>query len=43
MRFGMTESSPFAVFITSPEVGDAFIHEVVPRVRELVAQGRGSG
>ena len=33
----------FDTFITSPEMGDAFIHEVVPRVRELVAQGRGSG
>src|SRR5467141_5177172 len=33
----------FDTFITSPDSGDAFIEEVVPKVRELVAAGRGSG
>ncbi len=33
----------FDTFITSPDSGDAFIEEVVPKVRELVADGRGSG
>jgi alkanesulfonate monooxygenase SsuD/methylene tetrahydromethanopterin reductase-like flavin-dependent oxidoreductase (luciferase family) len=33
----------FDTFITSPDAGDAFIDEVVPKVRELVAAGRGSG
>jgi len=33
----------FDTFITSPDAGDAFIEEVVPKVRELVAAGRGSG
>jgi hypothetical protein len=33
----------FDTFITSPDAGDAFIEEVVPKVRELVASGRGSG
>jgi alkanesulfonate monooxygenase SsuD/methylene tetrahydromethanopterin reductase-like flavin-dependent oxidoreductase (luciferase family) len=32
----------FDTFITSPDAGDAFIEEVVPKVRELVAEGRGS-
>jgi alkanesulfonate monooxygenase SsuD/methylene tetrahydromethanopterin reductase-like flavin-dependent oxidoreductase (luciferase family) len=32
----------FDTFITSPDAGEAFIEEVVPRVRELVAKGRGS-
>ncbi len=33
----------FDTFMTSPDAGDAFIEEVVPKVRELVAEGRGSG
>ncbi len=33
----------FDTFITSPDAGDAFIDEVVPMVRELVAARRGSG
>jgi alkanesulfonate monooxygenase SsuD/methylene tetrahydromethanopterin reductase-like flavin-dependent oxidoreductase (luciferase family) len=33
----------FDTFITSPDAGDAFIEEVVPKVRELVAARRGSG
>src|SRR6266852_4853102 len=33
----------FDTFIISPDAGDAFIEEVVPKVRELVADGRGSG
>src|SRR5438309_2559096 len=33
----------FDTFITSPDSGDAFIEEVVPKVRELVAACRGSG
>jgi len=32
----------FDTFITSPDGGDAFIQEVAPRVRELVAAGRGT-
>ena len=32
----------FDTFITSPDAGEAFIEEVVPKVRELVAEGRGS-
>jgi alkanesulfonate monooxygenase SsuD/methylene tetrahydromethanopterin reductase-like flavin-dependent oxidoreductase (luciferase family) len=32
----------FDTFITRPDAGDAFIQEVVPRVRELVAEGRAS-
>jgi alkanesulfonate monooxygenase SsuD/methylene tetrahydromethanopterin reductase-like flavin-dependent oxidoreductase (luciferase family) len=32
----------FDTFITSPDAGEAFIEEVVPWVRELVAKGRGS-
>jgi len=32
----------FDTFMTSPDAGDAFIEEVVPKVRELVAEGRGS-
>jgi alkanesulfonate monooxygenase SsuD/methylene tetrahydromethanopterin reductase-like flavin-dependent oxidoreductase (luciferase family) len=32
----------FDTFITSPDAGDAFIQEVAPRVRELVAAGRES-
>jgi alkanesulfonate monooxygenase SsuD/methylene tetrahydromethanopterin reductase-like flavin-dependent oxidoreductase (luciferase family) len=32
----------FDTFITSPDAGDAFIQEVAPRVRELVAAGRGT-
>ena len=31
----------FDTFITSPDAGEAFIEEVVPKVRELVAAGRG--
>jgi alkanesulfonate monooxygenase SsuD/methylene tetrahydromethanopterin reductase-like flavin-dependent oxidoreductase (luciferase family) len=33
----------FDTFITSPDTGDAFIEELVPKVRELIAEGRGSG
>jgi alkanesulfonate monooxygenase SsuD/methylene tetrahydromethanopterin reductase-like flavin-dependent oxidoreductase (luciferase family) len=33
----------FDTFITSPDAGDAFIDEVVPMARELVAARRGSG
>jgi alkanesulfonate monooxygenase SsuD/methylene tetrahydromethanopterin reductase-like flavin-dependent oxidoreductase (luciferase family) len=33
----------FDTFITSPDSGKAFVEEVVPKVRELVAEGRGSG
>ncbi len=33
----------FDTFITSPDAGEAFIEEVVPKVRELVAAGRGPG
>src|SRR5229473_3284244 len=33
----------FDTFMTSPDAGDAFIEEVVPKVRELVAEGRGRG
>jgi alkanesulfonate monooxygenase SsuD/methylene tetrahydromethanopterin reductase-like flavin-dependent oxidoreductase (luciferase family) len=33
----------FDTFINSPDAGDAFIDEVVPMVRELVAARRGSG
>jgi alkanesulfonate monooxygenase SsuD/methylene tetrahydromethanopterin reductase-like flavin-dependent oxidoreductase (luciferase family) len=33
----------FDTFMTSPDAGDAFIEEVVPKVRELVAARRGSG
>jgi alkanesulfonate monooxygenase SsuD/methylene tetrahydromethanopterin reductase-like flavin-dependent oxidoreductase (luciferase family) len=33
----------FDTFITNPDAGDAFIEEVVPKVRELVAAVRGSG
>src|SRR5216684_4330208 len=32
----------FDTFMTSPDAGDAFREEVVPKVRELVAAGRGS-
>lgn len=32
----------FDTFITSPDAGDAFIQDVVPKVRELVAAGRAS-
>ncbi len=32
----------FDTFMTSPDAGDAFIEEVVPKVRELVAEGRGT-
>jgi alkanesulfonate monooxygenase SsuD/methylene tetrahydromethanopterin reductase-like flavin-dependent oxidoreductase (luciferase family) len=32
----------FDTFITSPDLGEAFIEDVVPKVRELVAEGRGS-
>src|SRR5712692_7103887 len=32
----------FDTFMTSPDAGEAFIEEVVPKVRELVAEGRGS-
>ena len=32
----------FDTFITSPDAGEAFIGEVVPKVRELVAASRGS-
>jgi len=31
----------FDTFITSPDSGEAFIEDVVPKVRELVAAGRG--
>ena len=33
----------FDTFITSPDAGEAFIEEVVPKVRELVAAVRGPG
>ena len=33
----------FDTFITSPDLGEAFIEDVVPKVRELVAEGRGRG
>jgi len=33
----------FDTFITSPDAGETFIEEVVPKARELVAAGRGSG
>jgi alkanesulfonate monooxygenase SsuD/methylene tetrahydromethanopterin reductase-like flavin-dependent oxidoreductase (luciferase family) len=33
----------FDTFITNPDLGEAFIDDVVPKVRELVADGRGSG
>ncbi len=33
----------FDTFITSPDLGAAFIEDVIPKVRELVAAGRGSG
>src|SRR5712691_9982222 len=33
----------FDTFITSPDAGEAFIEEFVPKVRELVAAGRGPG
>ncbi len=32
----------FDTFMTGPDAGDAFIEEVVPKVRELVAEGRGT-
>lgn len=40
---GLALEHGFDTFITSPDAGDAFIQEVVPRVRELVADARGSG
>lgn len=40
---GLALEHGFDIFITSPDAGDAFIQEVVPRVRELVADARGSG
>ncbi|HEX9561920.1 MAG TPA: LLM class flavin-dependent oxidoreductase [Candidatus Dormibacteraeota bacterium] len=33
----------FDTFITSPDLGEAFIEDIVPKVRELVAEGRGRG
>jgi len=33
----------FDTFITSPDLGEAFIEDIVPKVRELVADGRGRG
>jgi hypothetical protein len=33
----------FDTFITSPDAGEAFNEDVAPKVRELVAAGRGSG